>query len=53
MLDLWLIVQSADQQVCKTWWEQLVPYYADILGAILPCKCGIKADPARLVRFYR
>lgn len=37
MLDLWFIVKVQINEFVKLGGEQLVPYYADILGAILPC----------------
>ncbi|ONL95225.1 Protein VAC14-like protein [Zea mays] len=37
MLDLWLSFKVQINEFVKLGGEQLVPYYADILGAILPC----------------
>jgi vacuole morphology and inheritance protein 14 len=37
MLDLWLSFKLQINEFVKLGGEQLVPYYADILCAILPC----------------
>jgi hypothetical protein len=38
MLDLWLSFKVQINEFVKLGGEQLVPYYADILCAILPCR---------------